>query len=262
MSVAQHVNQAVPAEVSAGTTQQQTPPQTSGTQRGRGNWRGRGPRGRGTGRTDFPRVKKEEGPIVSAPKIDPTKRPQPKAASTTNSPLSNDPMWQDFDAGGFEGLVPYRKENTFANTYEGLIAIAEMEYEILCSSERTFSKFISKACFVWYITEIFYGRCIAIRAHRGEVEYIDEQFRDYVRSDNYPVPVPIEEYLRSIGSVADKAGTEYKLRFPAWPNRRGHFGRVSAETHQLYESFPAPAVVAKRIQEDLRYTINPAGNRN
>jgi hypothetical protein len=35
------------------------------------------------------------------------------------SPLRNDPMWQDFETEGFEGLTPYRARNDFAVTFEG-----------------------------------------------------------------------------------------------------------------------------------------------
>lgn len=108
-------------------------------------------------------------------------------------------MWQDFEVERFEGLVPYQDENTFANTYEWLIAIAERQYDLIFSAELTFPKFFSKVCFVWYIIQIFYGRCIPFPAHRIKARFNDKRFRDYIRSDNYPVPVTIAEYFRLLG---------------------------------------------------------------
>ena len=41
--------------------------------------------------------------------------------------------------------------------------------------------------------------------------------------------MPIDEYLRSIGDTSDEAGTQYKIAFPVWPNKHGHFGQVDAQ---------------------------------
>lgn len=49
----------------------------------------------------------------------------------------------------------------------------------------------------------------------------------------------------------------FTIEFPAWPNREGHFGRVSAETHYKYESMAAPIVLMQRIKDDVAYTENP-----
>jgi hypothetical protein len=62
--------------------------------------------------------------------------------------------------------------------------------------------------FVWYLTMHLYARLIAVRNHQDLNTYEENRFLDYVRSNNYPGPAPVEEYLRSLGDVKDQAGTE------------------------------------------------------
>jgi hypothetical protein len=167
-------------------------------------------------------------------------------------------MWQDFETEGFEGLIPYRARNEFSVTLEGFISLVEREYDLLNSADRNFTKHVSKSMFVWYSVQHAYARCIAIKLHSGENTYEEEVFLNYLRSENYPVPTPIEEYLRSIGDTKDKAGTVYKIVFPTWPNANGDFGLINAETHVDYENMISPRICSQRILNDLLYTQNPA----
>jgi hypothetical protein len=48
--------------------------------------------------------------IASKPDVDPEIDLRSKALSTVESTLKNDPMWQDFDDDGFNGLTPYLSE--------------------------------------------------------------------------------------------------------------------------------------------------------
>jgi hypothetical protein len=61
-------------------------------------------------------------------------------------------MWQDFDDEGFAGLTPYLAQNEFAVTVEGLISIAERQYNILLCADPTFYKICFKrnVCVVHY----------------------------------------------------------------------------------------------------------------
>lgn len=206
------------------------------------------------------RQNENRSPVPSIPDTDTTIDLKPKALATTESPLRNDSMWQDFDDDGFDGLTPYFCRNEFAVTTEVFLAIAEREDDVILSADRTFGKFVSKTMFVWYLTMHLYARMIAIRNHQDLNSFEENRFLDYVRSNNYPVPAPVQEYLKSIGDMRDMAGTEYKLAFPVWPNVQGHFGPVDQDTHVFYESMPAHLVCAERIRHDLEYTLHPEIN--
>jgi hypothetical protein len=82
----------------------------------------------------------------------------------------------------------------------------------------------------------------------------------YLRSSEYPVHETINSYLRGIGDFEDPSGTKHQFRLLRLPGVNeyegvsGFFGRVGPETHFLYESLPAPGVVALRLLRDLVYT--------
>jgi hypothetical protein len=108
--------------------------------RGRG-----GPRGRGQGPKNIP------GPVAPPiPRPPPGAKPVAKDLATTSTPLRNDPMWIDFEEHGFSGLTLYRGENTFSATYEVFVPIAEREYDLIGSVDRTFTKFVSRAMWVYH----------------------------------------------------------------------------------------------------------------
>jgi hypothetical protein len=244
---------------------------TSGFFRGRGvgqrgrqqRWRGPS-RSRSQGRGFQPqqqvkpnRTDENPPPSAAKPETETGFELKPKALSTSECALRNDPMWQDFDDDGFNGLTPYAFRNEFAITTEGFIGIAEREYDVLVPADWNFGKYISKSMFVWYLTMHLYARMIAIINHEDLNTFEEVRFLDYVRGNSYPVPAPIQEYLRSIGNARDLGGTEYHLVFPVWPNQHGHIDQVDFETHVDYESMPAPVVCAERIRQDLIYTIHP-----
>jgi hypothetical protein len=51
-------------------------------------------------------------------------------------------MWMDFEDHGFSGLILYRWENQSATTFEGLIPLLDREYDLIDSTDRTFTKCI------------------------------------------------------------------------------------------------------------------------
>lgn len=147
-------------------------------------------------------------------------------------------------------------------TAEGFIPLIERQYDAIQALDRNFTKFISKSMYLWYNSQHLFARMIAIKATQGETSYEEEKFLDYVKGENYPVPLPIDEYLRSIGDTSDGAGTKYRIAFSVWPNEQGHYGRVGPTTHYKYESVPAPVVLSQAIREDLFFTIDYQRNWN
>jgi hypothetical protein len=111
---------------------------------------------------------------------------------------------------------------------------------------------------VWQHT---YASIVAIKK-LGSKESFKDQYLNYMRENNHPIPALLDEYLRCIGNIKDPSGVEFMIKFPAWPNRNGHFGRVSDQSHNLYETLAAPFVTSQAIIEDLRYTLHPEMQRN
>ncbi|PNF24070.1 hypothetical protein B7P43_G08103 [Cryptotermes secundus] len=107
--------------------------------RGQPKWRGKSRdcnQSRGLDKSAQRPQKVDENPPTVSPKpiVDPTIDLKPKALSTTESALRNDPMWQDFHDDGFNGLSPYFARNEFAVSTEGVVAIAEKEYDLMLMS--------------------------------------------------------------------------------------------------------------------------------
>lgn len=238
---------------------------------GRGNFRGRG-RGRGRGNqgnnnnnnnaNPAPPPAPGNGPNIAAPiAVDAKAKPQPKALSTTPSQYKDDKMWQDFEAEGFDGLAPYTPRRFFATTFEGLVGLIDRCYDALNVSDPTFTKYISRSMFSYYIWQHVYVRIIEIKKHTGDETHDENRYYEFMKNRNYPVPEPIEEYLKSVGTTKDHTGIEYRMVFPAWPNDDGHFGQIDEDTHFLYESMAAPIVTSGRMVADLEYTMNPNVNR-
>ena len=151
----------------------------------------------------------------SMPKPTPGATIKPKNLATEATAPKNDPMWLAFEDHGFVGLTPYRGENTFATTFEGLMPLIDREYDLIGSADRTFTKFVSRAMWTYYCVQHVYTRIIAIKTHRGESTYREMTFMNSLRSDNFPMPPCLEEYLRSVGCTTDASGKKYTIRFPA-----------------------------------------------
>jgi hypothetical protein len=103
----------------------------------------------------------------------------------------------------------------------------------------------------------FWARIAAIREHRGMASIEERNLVRYLGSNEYPVHETINSYLRGIGDFENLSGTKHQFRLLQLPGINeyegvsGFFGRVGANTHYLYESLPAPGVVALRLLRDL-----------
>lgn len=63
-------------------------------------------------------------------------------------------------------------------------------------------------------------------------------------------------FLRSIGNFENTSGTHHKMHVEV-SNAEGHFGVISADTHNFYEAYPAPLFALARIEQDLIYSEDP-----
>lgn len=243
--------------------------QSRGGQSHRGT---RGGRGRGRGRS-YPQEKPSTSGSNPPPKVaQKVTQPigigneslAPKKPSVKATPLSNDPMYQDVDLEGFYPMRQVHANRKFQPTFEGFVPLCIETFNQLCAANKTVSKYMSEAMFVWYCCQHLYIRIIAIKAHTGDVTVEDRTMLDIFRrqGDEYPVPAAIDSYLRSIGDFKDGSNALYHMDTTTYtPTRNGDFGRIDEENHFLYESFPTPRIVTRRIVEDYLYTQDPGRNR-
>ncbi|XP_030755344.1 uncharacterized protein LOC115881811 isoform X1 [Sitophilus oryzae] len=173
------------------------------------------------------------------------------------SKVRDDPMWQEFEDDGLE-LMAYGRSRKFAVTLEGLQPLIDQTYNALSIESRYFNTFVPLSAFSYYVWSMAYARIVSLKKYeRLDVDY------DLLHSyQALALPLTIGDYLRSIGNIKDTTGTDYEVGFPAWPNEHGHFGRVSAENHYMYEALAAPVVIAQRMQQDVAYTRNPQQSKN
>ncbi|XP_030755349.1 uncharacterized protein LOC115881811 isoform X2 [Sitophilus oryzae] len=159
--------------------------------------------------------------------------------------VNNDPMWHNFGNDSV-AFTAYKSRSKFAVTLEGLQPLIDETYNNLRFISKNFNRCVPLSAYSYYIWSIAYARIGAIKRYQGQENQA-----------LHAPPLPIGDYLRSIGNIKDTTGIDYEVDFPAWPNEHGHFGRVSAENHYMYESLAAPVVIAQRMQQDLAYTRNP-----
>ena len=210
-----------------------------------------------------PRSFQSRGFVSTAPKTEEEKDLRPTNLSTKASEFKNDPLWQDFEAEGIEGLVAYASRRTFTVSFEGLQPLIEQTYDTMNSADRQFAKNVSRSAFSYYVWIHTYAHCIAIKKHKGDQTSQEDRFLEFLRNANFPLPAVIEEYLRGVGDVKDPIAVDYRIKFPSWPNRNGTFGVMTAENFHDYMAMAAPLVLAERIIADMRYTNQQnEANRN
>lgn len=178
----------------------------------------------------------------------------PKKQSSKSSTPKNDPMCQDFDMEGFDGLTAYYPRCKFTTTFEGYIGLINKTYDVLAVEDKNFKIHISKSIYAMYCWHHLYARIVGLKQSQGTAQHVEDNFYNFVASDTNKLPLVLEEYLKSIGTFVDRRGVHFEFVPHVWPNANGHFGRVSADTHWMYESLAAPSVLKERICKDYAYT--------
>lgn len=222
------------------------------------------PRGKKQGQTPRPVPTSIAAPL---PAPIPPVVPKPQHLSKTSSPLQNDPLWLEaFSIEGDKGFTEEAGVKKFAVSTDGFTSLVRRTYHVTCAADKEFSRNVSPAMYEYYNTQHFWARTAAIREHRGMANEDERRIVRYLQSSEYIVHEPINIYLRGIGDFDDPSGTQHRFELLRLPGNQRHegvpgfFGRVSANTHYLYESLPSPGVAAKRLQQDYAFTLNPALN--
>jgi hypothetical protein len=184
--------------------------------------------------------------------------PKPEHLSKKATPLTNDPLYiEAFVIEGDRGFTEDAGAQTFTVTTDSFRILVTTTYHTVCAADKEFSRFVSLTMYQYYNVLQFWARIAAFREHRGMASIEELNLVHYLSSNEYPVRDTINSYLRGIGEFENPSGIKHKFRLLQLPGINvyegvgGFFGKVGANTHYLYESLPAPGVVALRLLRDL-----------
>ncbi|KAK0086663.1 hypothetical protein PV325_002791 [Microctonus aethiopoides] len=175
---------------------------------------------------------------------------------------ADDPLSQDcFVIEGDTGFTEKAGENKIAPSCESFVSLCESTYQQVAVVDEEWRKSISPAMYTYYNTMHLWSRIAAIRKKAGRVCSSDErELLHYVNNGQYPIHETIKTYFRGLGDFEDPSGSKRKfvcLKIPdveKYDGITGFFGKVDADTHFLYEGYPAPGVTAQRILSDYLYS--------
>lgn len=232
------------------------PPQRGGYNRGRGFPRGRGGR---------KKIASTPQPVQASPASEEPKPkpevPKPKYLSKTASKETNDPLFREawFPEAGSD-LAPEAGYLTIAPGCEALPIIMDVAHNECVASRPGFAKRISSAVFHYYGAVLTYKRLLeVVRDNQFQISPDEIRFIEQINDGEYLVPSVLSTYLSGFGNTFVPSGREVKFVMKRPPRRAtkraddkvGWFGRVNADTHYLYRSYPCLPVYASRIQADL-----------
>lgn len=189
--------------------------------------------------------------------------PKPKHLSTHASEYNNEPPFEgSYDMAGYSGVMQVGGVAKFTTSATALGDISDVLYDQLCAADRTFSKTVSRSMLEYYITQIYYMRISQIELSNGIDDIETRMMAEQGDKAKWVIPRLFADYLNCIGNFKDSTGMVDEHMETIKPSNieyngvKGYFGRVTANTHYHYENRPAPGVIAQRICEDLRYSLN------
>ncbi|KAG1702386.1 Mediator of DNA damage checkpoint protein 1 [Nymphon striatum] len=191
-----------------------------------------------------------------------------KGKTTAPTPPKDDPVLSgEFDLLGFGGYAQNRSRNEFSCDYSPYLDIVDESYTTLCL-DRTFSRNVSASMFQYACIQAFWHRLCELLVVGGFGNPDIDRFLQATTIIK-ELPAPITAYLKSIGSLSDETGTIYwwKLLCEYLPthelhnNVPGFMGRVSHNTHFIYETMPSPGISMLSIMSDIAYTMDPINSQ-
>lgn len=182
----------------------------------------------------------------------------PSTTPTTNpkkDPLADD----DFLKLDIPPLVSVRKQRKHQIDFTQYINLINSTYQAMKLQHSAFSQSVSKSLWTYYCISLLWRRLKLVTErsspNNDDVKRIDELI------GKWEIPDEIGLYLDGIGDFTDVDGRITQLELQAAlgsttiDDLTGHFGRVAAETHYMYETLPAPSVIIQRIGQDVLKTV-------
>ncbi|KOB70411.1 Uncharacterized protein OBRU01_16195, partial [Operophtera brumata] len=158
---------------------------------------------------------------------------------------------------GVVGLVNARPIQEFQPDAAGFESLLEEEYKAISDVDKAFVKFVKaipQSVYNHFHHVLYWYRLSLQSVANGTSSREQEQLVNVVNSYDVSVPSCAAAYLAGLGDFEDVTGVKHRM-VSTEPNDLGHFGRATAQTHNLYESSPAPAISLQRVLEDLQYTL-------
>lgn len=183
------------------------------------------------------------------------KPPAPRHLATRQTPYKNDPLYLDsIVLEGDRGFIQSPEIKTFSPSFDSFMPLVHHDYFNIVAANRPFGKVVSLSVYAYYNIMHLWARAFAIMRHRKMLSVEETRFLERFEHDMYPTTEPINTYLRGFGDFTDTNGVQHHFKLAGRPNKTGHFGRISKDTHNFYEAYPAPYVALSRIENDVVYT--------
>ncbi|KOB72385.1 Uncharacterized protein OBRU01_12359 [Operophtera brumata] len=180
----------------------------------------------------------------------------PKKLSTQASELTNDILWKEgLVLDGEVDLVYSRPIREFSPDASGFETLLEEEYKAISDVDKAFVKAIPQSVYNHFHHTLYWYKLSTQAIANGTSSREQEQLVNVVNSHDVSVPSGAAAYLAGLGDFEDVTGVKHKLS-SIEPNDNGHFGRATAQTHNDYETLPAPAISLQRVLEDVHYTLD------
>lgn len=200
-------------------------------------------------------VKKKPFPR-KRPDLQSRELPKPKFLSTTATPLTNDPLWQQaFVNEGERGLTSEESIKVFSADAAGYVALVEQEYLAISDCDKYVTKTVPASAFAYYHHVLWWYRIATIAQKHGEATQSQERLIHFVNGYDIQVGAGAATYLTGMGDFTDGTGVKHYLKATE-PNEEGHFGEIDEMTHRDYETLIAPSISMHRVLSDMRSTLN------
>lgn len=153
----------------------------------------------------------------------------------------------------------------FTVTTDSYVLLSTHLYQALCIENVKFAETVSESAFQYYAVMLLWQRLSQFLSPRSRRSSPFLEKLSSLEPYMTGIPKPLEIYLRGIGNFQHPYFGEMRLRLPDvflskifnWTT--GTFGKVTEDTHYLYEAFPAPGIAALRILNDLIKKDNDDG---
>lgn len=185
---------------------------------------------------------------------------EPKKVSTNFTTEKNDPLLAEFSiTDGVNGFLEVFSPREFQVDYSGLLVLLDSSYAAQTTTDRSMAKYISRSMWNYYHIILLWRKLLVVRSRIGDGIDIRDQLFALIGED-FPCSTEIAAYLNGLGDVVDQDGARAKLKVQGrltqthYYGAAGSYGRVSDQTHFIYETLPSPLVAMLRMRADIMYT--------
>lgn len=216
------------------------------------------------------RPRRPEANVMRGPPRHGKEMPSPSHLSKTESQLKNDPLYEEaFFPSPLEEMRPISKEVRFYPGSDGFPQLSSEIYSMI-AQDYNYKRNVPECAHEYYLGILLHARLLELHeSNQGRLTFDQSVFLNAVKTGKYMMPLSFHRYLASFGNFDLPSGKDqlFALRDTRQvddPDTElsGYFGSIMDHAG-LYTSYVCPAILARKIQECLRFTrqgVNPDWN--